>query len=121
MKRKKTTEQPEIAAETQDLETVASHDLLALLRDGKLEYCEEDVLAVMSLYAQTKTVSDSLRTMGFGWLPDPDDKVANEIRDMEEWMIGALGESDSRNTGTLRTPDEYRVILHELVESMSEG
>jgi hypothetical protein len=100
---------------------VASVELLARLRGGELEYCEEDVLEVMSQYAQTKNVSDTLKTIGFGWLPDPADKVANEIRDMEEWLIDALGESDSRNTGTLRTPDEYRVILHQLVESMSEG
>lgn len=121
MKRKKTTEQPETAAETEDLETVASHDLLALLRGGKLEYNQEDVMNVARLYAQRKSFNDALEATGFGWLPDPDDEEKNALRDLEKWMIGALQEMDRLRGTPIKTDDECREALAEMADALSEG
>lgn len=121
MKRKKTTKRPNNAAETQDLETVASHDLLALLRGGKLEYNQEDVENVFKAYVQCKMFDDALKCAGFGYLPDPDDEHARELSDLEDWMVGAFQEIDKIRGIEVRTDAECREALAEIVTQFGEG
>ena len=121
MKRKKTTKRPNNAAETQDLETVASHDLLALLRGGKLEYNQEDVENVLKAYVQCKMFDDALKCAGLDYLPDPDDEHARELSDLEDWMVGAFQEIDKIRRIEVRTDAECREALAEIVTQFGEG
>jgi hypothetical protein len=102
-------------------EAVASDDLLALLRGGKLEYNQEDVENVLKAYVQCKMFDDVLKCVGLDGLPDPDDEHARELSDLEDWMVGAFQEIDKIRGIEIRTDAKCREDLAAIVTQFGEG
>lgn len=80
MKRKKKSDSSQKA--------VASDDLLALLRDGKLEVTESNAEWVKNSYCEAVSWNSVFKAAGLDYLEDPD--RSHDERMFEEWLESAF-------------------------------